>query len=329
MSKNEKASSIDYTNAITDSYNESSKALDTIDVSSLVPVRYGKIEVEYVQSGNGVGKVNVARYYSNGVYQETKVTCRSDVAGSAHKSMLNFIGKTPESLAGKSFLIDDGVGLVNVWFNVDFLNTKPENTASYRDLEVNILASHTAAAIASRLSQKMNSDSFFISLSNDVVVVISSSTVGNKRDTSDVSTSLQIRNVAGVDSNTLNNKMWTINSSNNSNKYFVWYNVDNSGTAPIIENRVGLEVHISKGYDSEQVAQATKNTLDSTGKFLTNISKDTLVITNSLIGPSDAAKEGNSDFIIFTTKDGKIRELLVTLLFEYNVNDKINSIERI
>jgi len=327
MSKNDKQTSLDYTNAITDSHNESSKALNVVDVSSLVPVRYGKIEVEYVKSGNGVGKVDIARYYSNGIYQETRVSCREDFTGSTHKTILNFTNKDVSSLNGKSFILDDGTGYVLIWFNVDFLATKPVNSDTYRDIEINLLSTHNKNTLLSRIVQNINLDSYFFSQFNESIIIISNSSVGIRKETIDIDTDLNIKNINGKNSNTLNNKYWFINSINE--QYYVWYNVDYLGVDPRISNKIGIEVHIKKGYSSEQIAQVSKTSLDLTGKFLTNIDKDTLIISNVVVGSAEISKPETSDFEIFTIKDGKNRELLVTLKFEYDENSKINSIERL
>ena len=87
MEKNDKPTTLDYTNAITSSHNEKAKALNVIAVNSLVPVRFGKVELEYITSGNGEGEVGKADYYSNGVYQETRVVTRGDKLGTAQRQL--------------------------------------------------------------------------------------------------------------------------------------------------------------------------------------------------------------------------------------------------
>ena len=69
-SKNEKTTQLDYTNAITAAYNDEAHALNVVNVNSLVPVRFGKVEVQYIASGNGAGQVGQADYYSNGVIKK-------------------------------------------------------------------------------------------------------------------------------------------------------------------------------------------------------------------------------------------------------------------
>jgi len=163
-SKNYKASGLDYTNAITDSHNEDSKALNVVAANNLVPSRFGKVDLTYITSGLGAGNVGQARYYSDGVYQETRIQTRGDSLGTAHKTTLNFINKTPSFLSGKSFVVYDNAGAVKVWFNVDFSSTEPVVSNTYRSIVVNLLSSHTSEVIASRTAQAFAMDASFVAV---------------------------------------------------------------------------------------------------------------------------------------------------------------------
>jgi hypothetical protein len=329
MEKNYKPSTLDYTNAITSSHNEEAKALNVIAVNSLVPVRFGKVELEYITSGNGEGEVGKADYYSNGVYQETRVVTRGDKLGTAHKTIINFIQKTPASLDGKCFVIYDDIGAVKVWFNVDFGSIEPTVLGTYRSIAVNILSSHDHETIANRTALALDTDSEFLAISKLYYVIASSVSVGVKQDSYDKDTGAYIKNTAGIEPITLNSTYWFINSAANANQYYVWYNVNGSGIDPLISGKSGIMVTISSGSTAEQVAIATKTALDGTGKFLTNISSDTLVIINKIIGVTDLAKENNTGFLILVEKAGENRELLVSLIMTYDVNCKILAVERI
>jgi hypothetical protein len=329
MLKNEKSSTLDYTNAITTSHNEEHKALNVIAVNSLVPVRYGKVELEYIASGNGQGEVGKADYYSNGAYQETKVITRGDKTGSAHKTIINFVNRTPASLDGKYFIVYDPTGPVKVWYNVDFGSVEPSDTNAYRSIAVNILSSHNHETIASRTAIALEADSEFLAVYSMYYVIISSTSPGSKQNSYDATTGLYIKNTAGTNPITLNNRYWLINSATNANQYYVWYNVAGAGIDPAVPGKTGLMVAISTGSSASQVASATKTVLDSTGKFLTNIVEDTLVITNVLIGNTDLAKDNNTDFVVLVPKLGESRELLVSLVMVYDVNCNILSVERL
>jgi hypothetical protein len=329
MQKNHVPTSLDYTNAITSAHNEEHKALDVIAVNSLVPVRFGKVELEYITSGNGEGEVGRADYYSNGAYQETKIITRGDKLGSAHKTTISFINRTPSSLAGKAFVIHDNGGAVKVWYNVDFTNTEPNVPDTYRSIEVNLFGTNDHETIANKTSLALNMDGQFISIYSMYYIIISSISAGVKPDSYDFNTSLYIKNTSGTDPVTLNNKYFYINSALNANQYYVWYNVNGTGVDPLIVGKTGIMVAIPSGCSPTIVAQNTKTALDATNKFITNINSDTLVVTNNLIGATDLAVDVNTGFLHFVQKLGENRQLLVSLVMVYDVDCNILSVERL
>ncbi len=329
MSKNEKPSTLDYTNAITSSHNEEAKALNVINVNSLVPTRFGKVEVDYITSGFGVGEIGTVRYYSNGAYQETKVITRGDKLGSAHKTTISFINRTPTSLDGKAFILYDNGGAVKVWFNVDFGSTEPIVPGTYRSIAVNLLSGNDHETVAKKTALALSIDSQFLAVYSLYYIIISSSTTGTKSDSKDFNTSLFIKNTAGIDPITLNNKYFYINSATNTDEYYVWYNVNGTGVDPAISGKIGVMVTISTGLTAQAVAQATKTTLDTLGDFITNIDSDTLLITNKLIGVTDLAQDVNTGFLFFVQKEGQGRDLLVTLNLSYSNTNDIISVERL
>jgi hypothetical protein len=329
MFKNEKPSSADYTNAITSSHNEEAGALNVVTVNNLVPARFGKVMLEYVTSGYGTGQVEKAHYYSNGVYQESLVICNGDTLGSAHKTTISFINRNPASLAGKGFIIHDNGGRVLVWFNVDFSNAAPNIDGISRYIEVNLLSNHDHETIAKRTAQALTLDSSFIAIYSLYYVIISSNSEGSKSDSFDLDSGLYIKNTKGKDPTSLNNTYWFINSGNNDNSYYIWYNVSNSGTDPNISQKTGIMVSISAGASAESVTQATKIALDSTGKFITNINSDRLLIANKKLGNTMISSEQTTNFYIITQKLGEDRKLLATLIMEYDAQNNIVSVERL
>lgn len=329
MSGNKKPTQLDYTNAITAAYDDEAKALSVVNVNSLVPVRFGKVQVQYIASGNGAGQVGQADYYSNGVYQETKIVCRGDNLGSAHKTTINFINRTPASLAGKAIVLYDNGGAVNVWFNVDFANSQPTVPGTYRAIAINLLSSQDPDTVAKKVAQAMAMDSSFLAVYTMAYIIISSSSSGARSDSYDFNTQLFLKNTAGTNSQTLNNKYFFINSAANANQYYVWYNVSGTGTNPSIAGKTGLMVAISSGYSASQIATATKIVLDATSKFITNISGDTLEVANQLVGISDPAKENDTGFLVFVQKSGEARQLLASIVITYDVDCNITSAERL
>lgn len=327
--ENLKTTTLDYTNAITNAHNEKNKATNVVTVNSLVPTRYGRVEITYYTTGPSAGNIRESRYYSDGVYQETKVVVSGDKVGSAHKTTINFTNRTAESLAGRAFVIYDDVGAVKVWYNVDFSNTEPNVPDTYRSIQVNILSSHDSETIANRTSLAVDLDPQFLSIASMQYVIISSNTRGVKPDSYSFNASLNIKNTPGVDSVTLNSKYFYINSAQNANQYYVWYNVDGLGVNPLIAGKTGIMVSISSGSSAETVANSTKTALDSVDKFVTNVNKDVLLIVNKLIGQTALSSEVNTGFLIITPVLGEGRVLLVTIKMEYNTQGNISVMERI
>lgn len=325
MSKNEKPSSLDYTNAITSSHNEEAKALRVINVNSFVPEKYGKVFLEY----NSEGDIQKADYYSDGVYQETKIITRGDKLGTAHKTTISFINRTPESLNGKAIILYDNGGAVKVWFNVDFASTEPAVAGTYRSIEVNLMSGNDHETVAKKTALALTMDSQFIAVYSLYYIIVSSSTVGNKPDSRDFNTCLFIKNTAGINPVSLNNKYFYINSATNAIQYYVWYNVNGAGVDPAISGKTGVMIAISTGSTAQVVAQATKNALDSLGDFLTNIDSDTLLVTNNLVGATSSAQDINTGFLLFEQRTGKGRDLIVTLVLEYDGNGNLSSVERL
>lgn len=325
MAKNATKTSLDYTNAITNSHNEEAKALNIVDVSSLVPARYGKIELEY----DSPGCISKVKYLSNGTYQETRIVCSADTLGSAHKTTVNFMGKTPAMLAGKSFVVHDALGATAVWFNVDNSNTEPSVPATYRSIEVKLMSNDTASAMASKTTQKLNADTLFISMYSLHYSIISAANTGVRPNSYNIDANLSLKNTAGTDSQSLNNKVWYINSANDIEEYYVWYNVSGAGSDPLIAGKIGVMVAVTTGASGSVVAQQTKIALEATDKFTVSINKDSLLIVNNLVGQSTYPEEGNSNFVIFVEKNGENRDLIVTLVLGYNSNGELTSVERL
>lgn len=329
MAKNEKTTSLDYTNSITSAHVEAEKAFNVISVNTLIPPNHGKINLEYITSGNGIGQVGRVDYYSKAICQETRVVCKGDSLGSAHKTTINFVNRTPESLAGKAFIMYDDIGAVTVWFNLDFSSTEPIINESYRSIEVPILSSQNHELIAQKTALAISLDPKFLSVYSLYYVIISSSSSGVRPDSYDSTTNLFIRNTAGTQPQSLNNRYFFINSANNETSYYVWYNVNSTGIDPLIPGKTAIMIAISSGSNSSTVAQKTKQQLDLTDDFLTNIDSDSLLITNKLIGITSEADEQNSGFLVFTQTFGEDRTIISTLILEYDTGNNLISVERI
>lgn len=328
MSKQNGLSDYDSNNVLRDAHNKDAGALDVVAVNGLVPSRFSKIDLTYITTGNGVGEVGEALYYSDGAYQQQTITFRNDELGNAHKTSLSFYNRTPQNLAGTYLVISDDIGPVGVFFNVDGANSTPADNAVYRFITVNLLSSDTEVAIASKLVNIIQSDSKFFAIGNQAFTVISNRTAGVRANSYDMNTNLYMTNTQGVDTNTLNNTYFTINSALDAVQYYVWYNVAGTGTNPSISGKTGIQVAISSGATASQVAVATASALDA--QFLTNISEDKVTITNKLIGLTSRIQDVTC-FMPAITMDilGTNRELVAHLVLTYDVDNNLISVERL
>jgi hypothetical protein len=127
----------------------------------------------------------------------------------------------------------------------------------------------------------------------------------------------------------LNNTYWLINSAANASQYYVWYNVNGGGTDPALAGKTGLMVAISTTSTAAQVASLTKIVLDATTKFITNISDDTMRVSNVIIGATTSLQENTADFVVFNTVYGEDRVLLADLVMEYDVSNFLIAVERL
>jgi hypothetical protein len=324
MAKNASKTGLDYTNVLTNSHNEEAGALNIVDVGSFVPARYGKVLLEY----NVDGTISKVDYLSNGVYQETRVVCNADSVGSAHKTTVNFTGRTPQLLAGKAFVVYDAIGATAIWFNMDESNLEPVVPSTYRSIEIKISSLDNPSTIASITAQKIHDDPLFIAMYSLQYTIISVANAGLRLDSYDVNSGVSLKNTPGSNAQTLNNKVWYLNSGGNLQQYYIWYNVSGTGTDPLISGKTGIAVPVPLGATASTVATNTKIALENTQKFTVIAKDDTLLITNNNVGVCTAAAEGNSNFVIFVQKSGEDRELLVTLLLGYNSNGELISVER-
>jgi hypothetical protein len=328
MSKQNGLSDYDANNVLRDAHNKDAGALDVIAVNGLVPARFSKIDLTYITSGNGIGEVGEALYYSDGNKQQQTIICRNDELGSAHKTSLSFYNRTPQNLAGTYLVIYDDIGPVGIFFNTDGANSTPITSAVYRFIVVNILGTDSEIAIANKLIAAADADSKFFAIGNQAFAVISNNTSGVRVDSYDVNTNLYLRNVRGIDTKTLNSTYFTINTALDAQQYYVWYNVAGTGTNPSVSGKTGIQVAIIAGATESQVAVATGTALDA--YFLTNIDEAKVIVTELLVGTATRIQDVTC-FMPGITLDvkGTNRELVAHLVLSYDTNTNLISVERL
>lgn len=319
---------LDGNQVLKDAHNRDDRALNVTSINDLVPRAFSRVELEYVTSGNGLGEISIARYYSPGKKTITAIETRDDYQGEPEITTINTLTSTPISLSGKYFIIYDDVGTVGVWFDVDNASIMPI-TGALRDIEVDLLSTDTNALIASKLAITMNGDLKFVASSATTYAYLTASTVGNLLNASDVNTGLSISIQNGVAPNTLNNKYFYLYSANDVIEYYVWYNVDTMGTDPAIVGKTGIEVALDGNDPASVVATKTAIEINDTEKFNCQVGHDgILYINNARGGITTSTVDVNTSFHIRELIAGEDRALIATIFLEYDANDEIISIER-
>lgn len=114
----------------------------------------------------------------------------------------------------------------------------------------------------------------------------------------------RIKTVADV-GGSLNNTYFLISSPEDDPDFYVWYNVDNTGTDPQIANRCGLEIPISANDPDVIVAMATKLVFRNSEQFdVTYSSDNSITIENSLPGETTPAVDINTGFDFVNVRTG-------------------------
>lgn len=328
MSRDNGLSMLDPNQITQEVHNETEKALDVITANSLIPKRFGKVDLEYVESSDGTCKaVGAVKYYSDGAYQEQTLTIHGDIQGISHKTILNFYNRTPQALANSYFTIYEDVGAVTVWFNLDTAGIAP--SSPNRLIEVNISSGNTEEQLAIALNATINSDLSFSSVINTLMVMVFNNTVGIRQDSKDYNSGLVFKNIQGQEKQKLDGTYFLLNSSRNEDLYYVWYNINYLSLDPSISGRIGIEINISNGADISEVGYNTALTIAQTTKFITNIDEAKLTITNVSIGSATIIKDMNCKFGLTLNRLGSERELVAHLVMTYNVDNDLVSVERL
>lgn len=107
----------------------------------------------------------------------------------------------------------------------------------------------------------------------------------------------------------LNNKYFTIDTGQTEKKYYVWYNVDGTGSDPNIPDREGIEIPIQQNDAAEFVALATQMFLNLKPELkVTKLLNAKIKIENNLSGTS-SLDDFNTGFNFVTVEQG-VSELI-------------------
>ena len=116
--------------------------------------------------------------------------------------------------------------------------------------------------------------------------------------------STQVQTVPDV-SGSLTGTYFTISSADNVTNYYVWMNVNNTGTDPAVSGATGIRVNLITNATADQVATAISNAVNGfNGDFGAGYSVNTVTITNSAVGVATPAAAGTSGFTVTTIIPG-------------------------
>jgi hypothetical protein len=318
---------LDGPQVLKDVHNRDDRALNVTAINEIIPKAFSRIEVDYVLSGYGIGEVGEARYYSNGKKENTIVQCRNDYQGEPEFTTINTAGISAPDLAGTYFLIQDDIGSVGVWFDVDNTSMEPI-TGALRNIEVDIATSDTYAQTALKLATTLNTDPKFIGTSSSSYAYLTASVVGNLLNAQDFNTNLSISIQDGASPSSLNNKYFYANSANNAIQYYIWYNVDTLGTDPAIGGKTGIEVAISGNAQASTIATLTAIAMNATEKFNCVTDSNNIHINTVRGGLTTMSTDVNTGFNVRRLEAGEDRKLIATLFLTYNSNNELTSVER-
>ncbi len=111
----------------------------------------------------------------------------------------------------------------------------------------------------------------------------------------------------GDNSGSLSGKYFLLNSANNENKFYVWYDVDNGSVDPAVPNRTGIRIPISTDDPSFAVALGTSIIINSNhsdlfkAKSINNIVR----IENLGLGQTDPTTDVDTGFTFTQTQQGE------------------------
>jgi len=116
-------------------------------------------------------------------------------------------------------------------------------------------------------------------------------------------------------SGSLTGTYFTNSNADNVTDYYVWINVDNTGTDPMIPNRTGIRVNVITNATAIQVATAIASAMNGfNGDFTaSNAGTNTVTITNSKVGASTNAVAGTTGFTVMTTVPGVDANIITSI----------------
>lgn len=217
-----------------------------------------------------------------GEYEQTEITTVADEQGIQEITEITTVDAL--SIGGSYLTLQDLAGPVAIWFNVDGLDSEPSHGAN-RSLEVSVLSTDFANTVASSTAAVINADSEFSAIVSGAAEV----------------TDLTFPAPAGInDSN-----YFLLNSANDENKYYVYFDKTGSAADPAISGRLPVLVDIQLAATADDVASAVQAELDALVDFGASVSTNVVTVTNAEEGiTTDASNISVTGMSILVTTQG-------------------------
>jgi len=210
-------------------------------------------------------------------------------------------------ITGDYFTIDSPDGDFYVWYNIDGGGGDP-SIGGRTGVEVAILSTDTDTVVAAATQAAIDARSEFSASVLGATVTVTNTTGGSVTDAADgtiggafnVSVTIQ-----GTNSDIVNGSYFTIDSPDTG--YYVWFDINNTGTDPSVGGRTGIEVDVNWGDSADTVASAIQAAIDAQGDFGASVSTDTVTVTNANGGTSSNITKGDivgSTFAVTTIQNG-------------------------
>jgi uncharacterized phage protein gp47/JayE len=241
-----------------------------------------------------------------GTAEQTKIVTIADVVGTSAQHTIETIADVAGSLHQKYFTMDDDVGKVAFWYDIDNVGAAaPIVPGAYRYIKIaNVATGDSADAVAAKTSLVMNLDIKFTSLAvaNSIYVVnlFNGPVTDGNAGISGFTVSMT---VAGVVDTTLDGKYFKIYDANGS--VGVWYDLTGTTNEPFHGCSRAIRItNVSAGDSADTVASQTGNILFLDGAWSVTVSTNEITLVDSSVGGRAAPSAGTSGFTASTLVDG-------------------------
>jgi hypothetical protein len=103
-------------------------------------------------------------------------------------------------------------------------------------------------------------------------------------------------------SSIVSGQYFRMNSLNNINEYYVWFNKDglggNPGVNPPLDTMIGIQIDINSSNTASEIAELTKNAIDILADFNASFIDDTVMVSNNSVGIADPIFNNNVNGLI-------------------------------